>query len=109
MRGLRAETERHFDGVTARFETADERVRAVELGVAKLEGLLEGLRDAITVRVVRPPVKGVRTRTPENVYVRWCDHSGGGLLLWVAILWQRTRWFCLGQGSSISMRGITYR
>ena len=53
LKGLKQETEKHFDGVTARFETTDDRVRAVELGVAKLEGLLEGLRDAITVRVVR--------------------------------------------------------
>jgi hypothetical protein len=38
VRGLKKETEKHFDGVTARFETTDDRVRAVRLGVAKLEG-----------------------------------------------------------------------
>ena len=36
--------------VNARFEAMDLRLRAVEHGMAKLEGLLEGLREAITVR-----------------------------------------------------------
>ena len=44
-RALRAEIER-------RFERVEERLSALERGQAKLEGLLEGLREAISGRRV---------------------------------------------------------
>ncbi len=50
QRNLRAEIERRFDQVDRRFEHVEGRITALDRGQARLEGLLEGLREAVTGR-----------------------------------------------------------
>ena len=47
---MEAQTNGRFDSVDARFDRLESRLAAVEHGQAKLEGLLEGLREAIAGR-----------------------------------------------------------
>ncbi len=47
---LRADMDRRMDSLEKRLDDLDGRLRAVEHGLAKLEGLLEGLREAIAGR-----------------------------------------------------------
>ena len=48
--GLGKRLDRRIDDLGKRIDGLDERLRAVEHGQAKLEGLLEGLREAISGR-----------------------------------------------------------
>ena len=50
MAGLERRTEERFERLEARFERLEARMAAMEHGQAKLEGLLEGLREAIAWR-----------------------------------------------------------
>jgi len=47
---MESQTNERFDRVDARFDRLENRLAAVEHGQAKLEGLLEGLREAISGR-----------------------------------------------------------
>ena len=50
MRGMEARMNDRFERLEARFAAVEARLAAVERGQAKLEGLLEGLREAIAGR-----------------------------------------------------------
>ncbi len=52
-KALREDMRRLEDRVTDRFDRLEARLAAVEHGQAKLEGLLEGLREAIAGRARR--------------------------------------------------------
>ena len=50
LAGLERRTNERFERIDARFERLEARMAAMEHGQAKLEGLLEGLREAIAGR-----------------------------------------------------------
>ena len=49
-RSLQSEIERGFGGVEDRISVLEQRISVLDRGQAKLEGLLEGLREAVSGR-----------------------------------------------------------
>ena len=63
---LRAEMHGHLAEMRVDIRAVETRLSAVEQGQARLEGLVEGLRDAVTTRSLQDPSAGKDpTRGPE--------------------------------------------
>ncbi len=58
MRSLRTEVRADISAVEAHIRAVEKRLSAVERRQAETEGLLEGLRDAITARGTQDPPPG---------------------------------------------------